>query len=115
MLFSIKLPDIWLRNYLIFMPTLHVLIKGKVQGVFYRVSAKESADKLGITGWIKNTHEGDVEAVLTGSQSQLQAFIGWCKNGPPGANVSEVISTDIKEEIFKAFTIIRQKSSRPDK
>jgi acylphosphatase len=97
------------------MPTHHLLVTGKVQGVFYRGSAKETADDLGITGWIKNTEEGDVEAVVTGSQSQLQAFIGWCKNGPPSANVSEVISTDIKEEIFKAFTVIRQKSSRPSK
>lgn len=89
------------------MPTLHLLIKGKVQGVFYRTSAKETADELGITGWIKNTDEGDVEAAVKGSQSQLQRFIQWCKSGPPRANVTEVISTEIKEETFEDFTVIR--------
>lgn len=53
------------------MPTFHLLIKGKVQGIFYRASAKETADKTGITGWVKNTPEGDVEAVATGTEEQL--------------------------------------------
>jgi acylphosphatase len=91
------------------MPTLHLLIKGKVQGVFYRATAKEIANELGITGWIKNTKEGDVEAVVTGSLDQLQAFVSWCKKGPERANVSEVISEEVKEEKFKNFTVIRQR------
>ncbi|GEO11694.1 acylphosphatase [Segetibacter aerophilus] len=91
------------------MPTLHLLIKGKVQGVFYRATAKEIANELGITGWIKNTNEGDVEAVVTGSQDQLQAFATWCRTGPERANVSEVISEEVKEEKFKDFSVIRQR------
>lgn len=89
------------------MPTLHVIIKGKVQGVVYRASAKETADELGITGWIKNTAVGDVEAVVTGTQEQLQLFVDWCKQGPRWANVSEVISTEHGETIFEDFTVIR--------
>lgn len=87
------------------MPTLHLSIKGKVQGVFYRASAKEIAEKLGITGWIKNTDEGDVEAVVTGSHPQLQAFVAWCKTGPKRANVTEVISTEVVEKTFKDFSV----------
>lgn len=89
------------------MATLHLLIKGKVQGVFYRASAKETADKLGITGWIKNTAAGDVEAVVTGREEQLQKFISWCKQGPARAIVSEVISTEQDEVYFKDFSVSR--------
>jgi acylphosphatase len=89
------------------MPTLHLQIKGKVQGVFYRASAKENADELGVTGWIKNTSEGDVEAVVTGSEDQLQAFVKWCKKGPSRANVSEVITTEQEETAFENFSVIR--------
>ena len=61
------------------MPTVHLLIKGKVQGVFYRASAKNIAKENGITGWIKNTKEGDVEAMISGSQEQVDMFIKWCR------------------------------------
>ncbi|MDQ6813810.1 MAG: acylphosphatase [Bacteroidota bacterium] len=89
------------------MPTLHLLIKGKVQGVFFRASAKEVADRLGITGWIKNTDPGDVEAVLAGSETQLTVFLSWCRQGPRGATVSEVISTEEKDCSFEHFAVIR--------
>ena len=89
------------------MPTLHLMIKGKVQGVFYRATAKETANKLGITGWIKNTVEGDVEAVVTGETAQLQTFVEWCKNGPERATVSHVIVTEKDETTFDEFSILR--------
>ena len=56
------------------MQTVNLLIKGKVQGVYYRNAAKEEADKLGITGWIKYISEGRVEAMATGNEEQLQAI-----------------------------------------
>ena len=89
------------------MPTFHLLIKGKVQGVFYRATAKEVADETGITGWIKNTDEGDVEAVVTGNEKQLQLFVTWCRHGPRRATVLEVISTEKEKTIFKDFAVIR--------
>ena len=91
------------------MKTVHLLIKGKVQGVFFRATAKEVADKIGVKGWIKNTDEGDVEAVVTGSGQQLQEFVSWCKQGPRRADVSEVISTEQEETRFKDFSVIRDK------
>lgn len=89
------------------MPTIHLLIKGKVQGVFYRATAKEIADKLNITGWIKNTDEGDVEAIVSGADEQLQQFISWCKQGPNNAKVEDVIVTPQSETAFYDFKIIR--------
>ena len=61
------------------MPAYHLIIKGKVQGVFFRASAKETAELLGVTGWVKNTKEGNVEAFINGDENKLQEFIAWCK------------------------------------
>ena len=89
------------------MPTIHLLIKGKVQGVFYRVTAKKIADKLKLTGWIKNTINDDVEATVTGGEEQLQQFINWCKKGPEKAKVEDVITTQETETPFNDFEIVR--------
>ena len=89
------------------MPTTHLFIKGKVQGVFYRAAAKDIAHRLGVTGWIKNTDNGDVEAEVFGTEQQLKNFINWCKQGPDKARVSEVISTLKKETIYNEFVIVR--------
>ncbi|HUS02645.1 MAG TPA: acylphosphatase [Chitinophagaceae bacterium] len=89
------------------MPTIHLLIKGEVQGVFYRATAKKMAEKLNITGWIKNTKAGDVEAMATGEQQDLDEFINWCKKGPEKAEVEDVIITQEKETSFNDFEVIR--------
>lgn len=89
------------------MPTVHLLIKGKVQGVFYRASAKEIADELGLKGWIKNTNEGYVEVLITGDEEQLKVFIEWCWKGPRRAEVEDVIVTRKEEIGFGNFSVIR--------
>ncbi len=89
------------------MPTVHLMVKGKVQGVFYRATAKKMADETGITGWVKNTPDDCVEIVASGSQQGLQQFIEWCKRGPARAKVSEVKVKKMDEENFGEFTIIR--------
>lgn len=89
------------------MYTIHLLISGNVQGVFYRAAAKQRADKIGITGWIKNTTDNKVEAVVTGTQPQLAAFVEWCRKGPELACVEGVIETVCNTQKFSDFTIIR--------
>lgn len=89
------------------MPTKHLLIKGKVQGVFYRATAREVAEGLGITGWIKNTEAGDVEAVVSGTAEQLNAFIAWCKQGPASAIVKGIEINEEEEKAFEKFTVVR--------
>ena len=88
------------------MPTVHLIIKGKVQGVFYRASAKRAAEEKQITGWVKNTDEGGVEIIASGSEVSLDQFIHWCKQGPPRAKVTNVIVTKLGEEEFDGFEII---------
>ncbi|HVU55234.1 MAG TPA: acylphosphatase [Puia sp.] len=91
------------------MPTVHLLIKGKVQGVFYRASAKAAAERLHITGWVKNTPEGHVEALASGEEGGLRQFVEWCRKGPGKAVVSEVIELERRpdEEARGNFAIIR--------
>ena len=90
------------------MPTVHVVIKGRVQGVYFRASAKDVADEIGVTGWVKNTEEGDVEIMATGSNEQLGKLVEWCKVGPRRAAVTEVFVTETDETVFKDFDVIRR-------
>ena len=89
------------------MATVHLRIKGKVQGVFFRATAKEMADKFGVKGWVKNTWDDDVEAMASGSEEAVEKFIEWCKTGPRKAEVEEVIVTRKEETPFKDFSVIR--------
>ncbi len=88
------------------MPTVHIVVKGKVQGVFYRASAKKYARELKITGWIRNTEEGDVEAMITGTKEQLKKFSDWCSRGPKDAVVNMLIEKEQPETIFDSFIIM---------
>jgi acylphosphatase len=89
------------------MKTVRLIIKGKVQGVFYRATAKDVADLLGIKGWVKNLPDNNVEITATAADQVLQKFIAWCKQGPPKARVDEVVVEELNTEEFKGFKIIR--------
>jgi acylphosphatase len=90
------------------MKTVRLIIKGKVQGVFYRATAKDVADLIGVKGWVRNLPDNNVEIIATASEDILQKFINWCKQGPPKAKVDEVIVEEIASEEFKGFKIIRE-------
>ena len=87
--------------------TFSILISGKVQGVFYRQSAKEKALQLGITGSIKNLPGKQVLVIASGSSEKLQELIAWCKQGPPRAFVADIETTDLPYQLFAGFEIIR--------
>ncbi|MCF8009809.1 MAG: acylphosphatase [Clostridiales bacterium] len=72
------------------MVTKHVFISGKVQGVYYRDSTREQADRLGITGWVRNLLDGRVEAVFQGPDDKVVEMIQWCWKGPPMSKVEDV-------------------------
>jgi len=90
------------------MPTVKLIVKGKVHGVFYRATAKEVADKIGVKGWIKNREDESVEATITGTDEQIKDFTEWCKQGPPRAKVEDVLITKIADEKFDEFKVIRK-------
>ena len=68
----------------------HVFISGRVQGVCYRAFMQDQAIKLGLNGWVRNMHDGRVEAVLEGQKEFIEQAILACKNGPPGARVTDI-------------------------
>jgi acylphosphatase len=89
---------------------VHVIISGIVQGVWYRASTKQKAEQLGLTGWVKNTPEGNVEAVFEGDDEQVvKEMVAWCWKGPPHAKVTDV---RVKHEqgvgSFKEFSVLRK-------
>lgn len=89
------------------MKTVRLTIKGKVQGVFYRATAKDVAGMLGIKGWVRNLPDNNVEITATAAEDVLQKFIGWCKQGPPKAKVDEVIIEELDLQEFNDFRINR--------
>lgn len=72
---------------------VHLIIEGKVQGVFYRASAMEKAVSLGLSGFVRNLSGGEVELVAEGRRENLDELISWCRIGPPNAHVTDIKST----------------------
>jgi acylphosphatase len=85
-----------------------VKITGRVQGVYYRASMLQEAQKHGLTGWVTNCPDGSVEAVAEGARDKIEQLIAWCKSGPPGARVTNVdVRWETPEHAFRGFTIAR--------
>ena len=89
------------------MKTVRLIIKGKVQGVFYRATAKDVADLTGVKGWVRNLPDDSVEITATAPEGTLQKFISWCKQGPPKARVDDVIVKELDLQEFSNFKVIR--------
>ena len=86
---------------------VHLVIKGEVQGVFYRASAREEALRLGLFGWVRNLPDGDVEAEVEGPDETVQDFVRWCRKGPPAAVVGDVeVERLAYKAEFKGFGIL---------
>ena len=68
----------------------HVLVSGQVQGVFFRDSTRQKAEELGLSGWVKNVPEGQVEALFEGPSQSIREMVDWCKEGPQRASVENV-------------------------
>lgn len=71
----------------------HLIVSGRVQGVWFRGASKKQADKLGLTGWVRNLVSGDVELIAEGPEDAVQQLVSWCRKGPPLARVTSVEST----------------------
>lgn len=68
----------------------HLLISGRVQGVFYRVSARDEASRLGLVGYVSNLPDGRVALCAEGDEMQLRALLDWCWQGPEQAHVTHI-------------------------
>lgn len=88
------------------MKACRVVIKGRVQGVWFRATADRTARRLGVAGWVRNAPDGSVEAFVQGGDEAVRKMIEWCRKGPPGAFVEsvETVDTDPVEEC-RSFNI----------
>ncbi len=69
---------------------VHVLIEGRVQGVFFRAATRDEARARGLSGWVRNLADGRVEAVFEGDKPVVENMLVWCRKGPPYAYVDQV-------------------------
>lgn len=67
-----------------------VVVHGDVQGVFFRDTCRREAQAAGVSGWVRNLPTGDVEAVFEGEAPAVERLVGWSRQGPPGARVTDV-------------------------
>jgi acylphosphatase len=68
----------------------HVIVTGRVQGVFFRSQTEHEAKRRGVKGWIRNLPDSRVEAVFEGEKESVERLIEFCKRGPPGARVTKI-------------------------
>jgi acylphosphatase len=73
----------------------HVVVTGRVQGVFFRASCVREASARGLAGWVRNRRDGSLEAAFEGDPDAVAALVRWCRAGPPGASVDDV---DVRDE-----------------
>jgi len=86
---------------------MHLIIEGRVQGVYFRDSTRKEAVTLSVFGWVKNLPDGTVEVLAEGPEDNLKELVSWCHHGPPGAKVQRVHET--REEWgseYKSFDVI---------
>lgn len=68
----------------------HIIISGRVQGVYFRGHVKKMAESMGLDGWVRNLSDGKVEAVFEGETEDVRRMVTWCNTGPPAARVDDV-------------------------
>lgn len=76
---------------------VHIIVRGRVQGVFYRARTKEKAIELELNGWVKNRIDGTVEIVAEGRKESLERLVDWSRHGPKHACVTRI---EVKWEPF---------------
>jgi len=87
------------------MMTLHLVIHGRVQGVFFRDSMRHEAQRLSIAGWVRNRNDGTVEAAVQGDPVAVEEIILWAQRGPQHANV-ERVEIEPDNGNYKGFNVI---------
>ncbi len=85
---------------------VRAVVRGRVQGVFYRDSCRTEARRLGVRGWVRNRDDGAVEVVAEGPRERVDQLLTWCRHGPPRAQVTDVAVTDEVPRAERSFRIL---------
>ena len=87
------------------MECVHLIISGKVQGVFFRHNTRKKADELGLKGYVRNLPDGSVEVIAEGSREKLDELVDYLRKGPGIAKVTDINITHKQSENFNNFEI----------
>lgn len=86
---------------------VRLFIEGRVQGVWFRDSTRQEAERWGVTGWVRNVPDGRVEVLAEGPEEKVRNLIDWCRQGPPRARVNRVDeSFEEWQGGFESFDIV---------
>ncbi len=86
---------------------VHVIVRGRVQGVYFRLETQRAAEGQGIFGWVRNRADGTVEAVFEGDKKNVDAIVDWCRRGPRHAIVEGIeMKVEPYSGEFKEFSIL---------
>jgi len=90
------------------MKRVRVQVSGLVQGVWFRESTKQEAERLGVTGWVRNRVDGRVEGVFEGPEAAVDRLVAWCRTGPSAARVDDVeVAPETEPGVFSSFRVVR--------
>jgi acylphosphatase len=92
--------------------TRHLIIHGRVQGVGYRAYMRMEADRLSVTGWVRNRADGTVEAMIHGSPEDVSKLLEWARRGPPAARVTSIEVTEASGDEYERFDQLPSTSLR---
>jgi acylphosphatase len=87
---------------------IRCVVGGRVQGVYYRASTAEHAQRLKLDGWVKNLADGRVEIVVSGDSVAVAELVRWLWQGPPAARVESVLLEEWNEPVASGFAVLRQ-------
>ncbi|WES64463.1 acylphosphatase [Microbacter sp. GSS18] len=88
------------------MRRVRVVVQGMVQGVGYRYTMRLIAREAGVTGWVRNRHDGSVEAEVEGTDAQVDTVLAWMAEGPPGSRVTAASVTDVEPSGGGVFQVL---------
>jgi acylphosphatase len=84
----------------------HVIVRGEVQGVFFRDSTRKQAEERSVSGWVRNRDDGSVEAVFEGSEDAVESMLEWCRSGPSRAQVEDMdVSVEDNSDDLDGFEV----------
>ena len=82
----------------------HLAVHGRVQGVGFRYALQHEARRLGLAGWVRNRHDGSVEAAVCGPQEAVEKLIDWARHGPPSARVTD-LKVSAHDQAYEGFEL----------
>ncbi|MCH8327970.1 MAG: acylphosphatase [Candidatus Marinimicrobia bacterium] len=90
------------------MPTIRIIVSGRVQGVAFRRYAEHEGQRLGLDGWVRNLPSGEVELVAAGDQGKLDELAAWARRGSPFAKVNGVVVSSTEEAVSRSGFGVRR-------